>query len=271
MGHSAIMDAPKYTAPLSKREVGLIAGWERERRSIVSLKDIRASVGTKAATDVVRELVRKRALQRVRPGVYLVRPFRSLGRPSQTSTAVAAEALLRGEPHYLGGLWALSLHSLTEQRYASLLDAFVTHRLAARQLGAGRVRFHVLPKASFGYGITTTTIEGVDVHVSDVERTLLDAFDHPRLFGGIERALELARAHLSRVDRSKLLTYAVKGSRPSTCQRIGVLLEREGLSPRALSSLRARARQTKSRLSMKPNTPRTGRLNRVWNVVENDQ
>jgi predicted transcriptional regulator of viral defense system len=271
MGKSSISDALGYNASLSTREVRLLSGWERERRIVVTIEDIRASVGANAAADVARELVRKHALQRLRRGAYLVRPFRSLGRPTQPSTAVAVEALLHKEPHYLGGLWALSHHGLTEQRYASVLDAFVAHRLASRQLGAGRVRFHVLPSASFSYGITTTTMEGLNVHVSDIERTLLDAFDHPRLFGGIQRALDLARDQLARVDRTRLLTYAVTGSKPSTCQRIGVLLQREGLSSRALAKLRKRARETQSLLSLNPAVPRTGPVNREWNVVENDR
>jgi predicted transcriptional regulator of viral defense system len=259
-----------YNPSLSQREVRLLSGWERERRVIVTIAEIRTLVGEARATDVAHELVRKRALQRVRPGTYLVRPFRSIGRATLHSTAIAAEALLQGEPHYLGGLWALSFHQLTEQRYESILDVFLTHRLASRVLGAARVRFHVLPPRAFEYGTIRAAIEGVPVHVSDVERTLLDAFDHPRIFLGISRALELAKSQLGRVDRHRLIAHAIAGSKPSTCQRLGVLLERTGERQKTLTQLHAKARQTRSLLSLNPDAPRKGPVNRRWNVVEND-
>jgi len=272
MGKIAVFDAQIYNAtPLSRREVRLLSGWERERRLFVTIQDIRKLVGGAAGADVARQLVRKRALQRLRGGSYLVRPFRALVRAAAPSTPVAVEALLHDESHYLGGLWALSFHGLSEQSYASLLDAFVTHRLAPRRLGAGRVRFHALSKSAFGYGIATSEIEGMPVHLSDRERTVLDAFAHPRLFGGLGRAVEIAGAHLRELDRKRLLQYAIAGSRPSTCQRLGVLLERSGVSARTLAPLRARARQTGSLLSMNPDVRRAGRVNRRWNVVENDR
>jgi predicted transcriptional regulator of viral defense system len=70
----------------------------------------------KTIADVARELVRKGVLQRVRRGLYLVRPLRTLLRPSTPSTALIASVLLRGQPYYLGGPWAASFHGLTDQR-----------------------------------------------------------------------------------------------------------------------------------------------------------
>lgn len=271
MARSTSNAASIYNDPLSRREVRLLSDWERERRLVVTIQDIRERVGSAAAADVARKLVRKRVLQRLRRGRYLVRPFRSLVRATERSLPLAVEALLHDEPHYLGGLWALSFHRLTEQRYASALDAFVTHRLASRHLAGGRVRFHVLESGSFEHGVTTATIEGMSVHLSDLERTLLDAFDYPRIFGGLERAVEIASTHLDRFDEKRLLAYAVSRSKPSTCQRLGVLLQREGVSPRLLAKLRVKARKMRSLLSMVPEAPRTGRVNREWNVVENDR
>jgi predicted transcriptional regulator of viral defense system len=271
MAKVTINDALSNNDPLSRREVRLLSGWERERRQVVTIHDLRERVGNEAAAEVARKLIRKGALQRLRRGSYLVRPFRTLGRASGPSTPVMVEALLREEPHYLGGLWAVSFHGLTEQRYAAVMDAFVTHRLRPRPLGAGRVRFHVLARNAFSYGIDRSEIEGMTVHHSDRERTLLDALDHPRIFGGLQRALEMVRAQLRRLDRRQLLRYAIAGSKPGTCQRLGVLLERAGMSARALAPLRARARRTRSLLSMNPEAPRTGRVNRRWSVVENDR
>lgn len=271
MPESGINDVRIYNKTLSAREVRLLSNWERERRRVVTIQDVAQRVGGAVAAKVAHRLVRKGALQRLRRGSFLVRPFRTITRTAQPSTPVMAEALLRDEPHYLGGLWAFSFHHLSEQLYASLLEAFVAHRLTSRWLGAGRVRFHVLPGKAFEYGVMTAEIEGMAVHVSDLERTLLDAFDHPRIFGSVTRALEVAREHLRRMDWKRLLRYAIAGSRPNTCQRLGVLLQRAGMSERALARLHARAKETGALLSMDPQAPRTGRVNRRWNVVENDR
>lgn len=270
MAKKPMNDASIYNPALSRRAVALLSEWERERKRVVTLQELQQIVGKAAAADTAHQLVQKHALQRLRRGSYLVRPFRALGRATEPSTAFATEALLHQEPHYLGGLWALSFHGFTEQRYATLLDAFVTHRLAPRQLGVGRGRFHVLSPEAFHYGVMTSPIEGVAVHISDPERTILDAFDYPRIFGGLGGALELFNKHFARLDRKRLLQYALAGSKPSTSQRLGVLLQRSGMSSRALSKLRVKARETQSLLSLWPDSPRKGPVNRDWNVVEND-
>jgi predicted transcriptional regulator of viral defense system len=255
---------------LGPREVRLLAEWERERRNSVTLTDIQNRVGKPAAKYVARELVRKGALRRIRRGAYLVRPLRTLLWPSVPSTAVATAALLQSEPYYLGGLWAVSFHRFSTQRYANIVDAFVTHRLAPRPLGPGKVRFHALSRRLVDYGVTSAEIEGVPVRLSDPERTLLDALDRPRLFGGLGSALSLLAENLSRLDQQRLVSYAVGGSKPTTRQRLGVVLERAGASARVLAPLQPRALKPGSLLSMAPDKRRKGTINRRWGVVEND-
>jgi predicted transcriptional regulator of viral defense system len=270
MAKNAINNASAYGAALAKREVALLARWERERRIAITLDELKEQVGDARAANVAYELVRKQVLQRIRRGSYIIRPLRTLLRPAIHSTPVLAAALLRDEPYYLGGLWAVSFHRLSEQRYASVVDAFVSHRLAPRRLGAGRVRFQMRRPSILRYGVATSEIEEMPVRVSDPERTVLDALDYPRLFGGLTRSVTLVEKHLDRLDTKKLLAYAATGSRASTCQRLGVLLERRGQSPRALRAVRAKTRGTRAILSLYPDEPRTGRLNPRWNVVEND-
>jgi predicted transcriptional regulator of viral defense system len=80
----------------------------------------------------------------------------------------------------------------------------------------------------------------------------------------------MLKTDLRRVEYRTLIDFAVRGSKPSTCQRIGLLLERSKISLSALRKLRSKARQKSSLLSMDPDAPRTGAVNRTWNVVEND-
>lgn len=267
---SSIKAASIHTPSLSRREVGLLAGWELARRSSITLEDIRRTVG-KPAKDVVKALLRKRVLQRIGPGVYLIRPLRSLRRPTSTSPIVAVALLLRGQPYYLGGLWAFTHHRLTSQQYVSALDVFVTRRRMPQEFGGARITFHVLPPRRLSYGLAMATTEGVEFHTSDIERTLLDVLDYRSLAGSLAHALTLFQEGLPKADLSKLVDYAVRGSRSSTCQRLGVFLERRH-APRSLRKKLARKiARTRSLLSMQPDAPRVGHVNTTWRVVENDR
>lgn len=254
---------------LSSHEAGLLSAWERQRRSRVTIGELREILGPEARATVTG-LVRKGLLERIAPGLYLVHPFRSLARTRAVSSAVVAAALLADTPYYFGGWWAFSLHRLTQQMYGSLLDAYVTRERRPRRLGSARLVFHVLPLTAFDYGIETIAVEGTDVRVSDAERTVLDALDYPKTFGDVRAALQLVGPALERVDRGRLVAHAARGSRPSTCQRLGVLLERRGATLRSLAPLARRTRETASLLSMLPDAPRTGPVNTRWRVVEND-
>jgi predicted transcriptional regulator of viral defense system len=260
-----------YNTSLSKREVALLAGWERERRVSVTLDDIRSAVGTPIARDVASRLVAKKVLQRIGRGRYLVRPLRTMSRPTAPSAAVQAAVLLQGEPYYLGGLWALTFHRLTEQQYVSVLDAFVSRRHRSRRLGGARLVFHPTGSERLGYGNVASDLEGMSVQLSDPERTLIDLLDFPAMAGGGGEALRVVQRTLPRVDPAKVVEYATKWARSSTCQRLGVLLERAGVAPRRLTALHKRVRGTKSVLSMDPGTPRRGPFNGRWGVIENDR
>ena len=260
-----------YNTPgLSSIEIALLSSWERERKDRISIGELRQRLGHETR-GVVDSLVQKGLLERIAPGLYLIHPFRSLARPRAVSAPVVAAALLADEPYYLGGWWAFSLHRLTQQVYGSLMDAYVTRERRSRRLRSARLVFHVLPSAAFDYGIETVRIEETDVHVSDAARTVLDALDYPKTFGGLRAVLQLVEPALARVDRKQLVAYAVRGSRPSTCQRLGVLLERRGATAHSLAPLARRTRETASLLSMLPDAPRTGPVNARWRVVENDQ
>jgi predicted transcriptional regulator of viral defense system len=268
---STTKHASTYSASLSRREVALLAGWERERRVSVTLEDIRRAVGAAVARDVASRLVAKKALERIGPGRYLVRPLRSLSRPTSASAPVQAAALLQGEPYYLGGLWALTFHRLTDQQYVSVLDAFVARRHRSRRLGGARIVFHRVSTERLSYGSVASDLEGMSVQLSEPERTLIDLLDFPALAGGGSEAVRMVNQTLPRVDRAKLVEYAARGARSSTCQRLGVLLERVGAAPRLLTELHKRVLKTKSVLSMDPGTPRRGSFNRRWSVIENDR
>ena len=263
-------DSANYNVSLSAREVALLSGLERDRVVSLSIDEARRHLGD-AAPRVLSSLSRKGALQRISRGLYLVRPFRSLTRASASSTVVAAAVLLAHRPHYFGGLWACAFHRLTAQSYGSIIDAFVTTRLASRRLGSGRLVFHVVPASRLRDGVTTATIEGTPVRVSTLERTLLDALDFPRASGGIENAVRLVSGNLAKASARELVDQAARLAKSSTVQRLGVLLERTAPPDRLLAPLKRRVTASLPLTAMLPARPRRGPINPRWRVIENDR
>ena len=162
-------------------------------------------VGAAVARDVASRLVAKKVLERVGRGTYLVRPLRSQSRPTSVSAPVQAAILLQGEPYYLSGLWAMTFHRLTEQQYVSVLDAFVDRRHPGRRLGSARLVFHRVSAERLQYGVVAVDIEGMQVRISDPERTVLDLLDLPALAGGAREALVMAKQVLLKLDLAKLV------------------------------------------------------------------
>ena len=151
------------------------------------------------------------------------------------------------------------------------LDVFLARRLPTRSILGAHLAFHHVGKGSLAYGTAETEIEGVSLLVSTPERTLLDLLDLPALAGGVSEALRHFIGALPQVSAPLLVELAARGSRTSTCQRLGVLLQRAGVAPRKLKPLLRRVGETKSDLSLISGDQRTGDFNRRWRVVENDQ
>ena len=269
MTGSGIIAPSTYNPSLSRREVSLLAEWELARKRWLTIADIRKEVGDTAAAKVASALVRKGALERLKPGLYLLHPFRLLKRGSAMSAPAALEVLLHAEPHYLGGLWAFMQNGLTEQQYVSTLDAFVARPRRGARVPGAKVTFHVVPSAALHVGIANAVVEGMRVPISDPERTLVDLLELPRLAGGLLGALQLFQRGLPRVRAARVAEYASRIARTSTCQRIGLLLDRAGAPPPVLRRLSKRTGGTRSLISLQPGR-RTGRVNTRWNIVEND-
>jgi len=267
-GRSAAKD---YNAPLSSRERLALAEWERARVSRVTRADVAARWGNDKVDKITSALVRKGALRRVGQGIFLVVPLRAQAKPSASSAAVTVAALLQDEPYYLGGLWALTYRRLTPQQYAAQMEAFVVRSHQPRTLANARVRFHRVLESRIAKLSERASVEGASVHVSTREGTLLDLLDYPDLAGSMRAALGFVELALDQIDVGKLVRLAATVARPSTCQRLGVLLERRGFALARLAPLRRRASETRSLTSMVPGESRRGQVNVRWRVVENDQ
>lgn len=256
------------TPSLTPRETAVLAWADRARQQHFTLRDIASVIGDSAAAKTAASLVRKGALDRIGHGAYLLRPLRALARPWERSALAYVAALLTGQIYYVGGPAALSLHRITQQLYGSVIDVFITGHRRARVLGSSRVVFHVLPADRFSPGITSLSIEGFDLSVSDPERTVLDLAERPDLLGpnALQEALDTSAA---RLDLSRLSAYASNWPNLSTCQRLGVLLERAGIPVSALEPLARHVRHAGVAAMIRAR-PRKGPIHPTWRIILND-
>ena len=225
------------------------------------------------ATVLLSSLVKGRWLQRLRRSLYAlsdiqIPPF-----------AIAARLV---EPSAISHWSALNHHGLTEQ-IPQAVFAFTPVKVVTPSMrgGAiaqpkehhawhiGSVRYHyVTVKSEYYFGIEQVWInEQFRIPITDRERTVLETFISPRLFGGIGEALSLIDQNAARLDIKRLVDYAVRYKKASVAKRLGWALEREGILQKTLSPLRMIPLTGIAILD--PTRPRGGHYNSRWQIQEN--
>ncbi len=109
---------------------------------------------------------------------------------------------------------------------------------------------------------------GSEVHVTTVERTLVDVLDRPDLAGGVEEAWRSC-AHVEALDFDALEKYAILVRRRVVFARLGFLLENHAqrwMVPKALLE-RLRKRGPRAPVYFDLDRRRRGRFVPRWNLV----
>lgn len=176
----------------------------------------------------------------VRRGLYYVVP------PGQPAAfyrpdpfLVAAKAEPTGAIAYHS---ALELHGVAHSAFYEVAVA-AQHWRRGFSVGDVRIRF---VEARWDWGFTTVTGDGVELRVTDRERTLIDVCDRPMYAGGLEEILRSVETFPS-VRHGRIRDYVDQYRRRSLASKVGWLLsifeDRWGFPQRdraALRLLRAR-------------------------------
>jgi predicted transcriptional regulator of viral defense system len=187
---------------------------------------------------------------------------------------------------------ALHHHGLTEQvprqvmastpkkvvtpsmRAARSQDQEVEERRAGRR--SGRHTWEINGVEYEYFTITPDRFFGIEevwvdeyfrVPIYDKERSLIDCFAAPRLFGSLSEALGILEEHASELDLEKLAQYALRYGKASVAKRLGWALDRLG-APRRVTAPLAKLPMDGVRV-LDPTRPRGGRYNERWMVQEN--
>ncbi|SFR90700.1 Transcriptional regulator, predicted component of viral defense system [Halomicrobium zhouii] len=171
---------------LSARESRLLSRLAAEGHQIITLDDVEATleVAPETAREIASRLAKKGWLDRLLPGTYLIIPL-AAGEESMYTVHEYLIATHVAEPMYVGYYSALDHHGLTEQ-VPRTVSVVTPTRAQSREIHGVPYRVTTVTERKF-FGSEPTSIEGTTVHVSDLEKTLVDCADHPEFCGGIHQ------------------------------------------------------------------------------------
>ena len=227
---------------------------------------------------ILSNLAKHERILRLRRGLYV-----SIGLlPEHTNTPPFAISNHLIQPSAISHWSALQYHGLTEQIpqiiTASTPSKVVTPSMREKQLHKSKSK-HIRKIDGVGYeyvnvqqkhffGIEKIWLdEHYQVSITDKERTLLDMFIYPKMFGGIGEALGVLENALATINIQKLVDYAIQYNKKSVAKRLGWALEYFGVSANKLKPLLRVPINYYCRLD--PSTPAIGSCDNRWMIQNN--
>jgi predicted transcriptional regulator of viral defense system len=215
---------------------------------------------------------------RMRRGLYA-----GTGRlPGGVDVPAFALATAMVSPSAVSHLSALAYHDLTDQvpRVVTVSTPRKVVTPSMRSRGGKEEARHlwrvagidcryvtVIPER-FELGLETIWLEErFRVGITDRERTVLDLFASPRMFGGMGEAFSVIDRHFDRIDVERLVDYAVRYRSIAVAKRLGWTLERAGVDTAALVRLLEIEASHYSPLD--PGRARRGERDRRWMITMN--
>ncbi len=255
-------------ASWSRATVGTLA--RAAKGGIISLPAAAKAMGLprpKAALQL-RRIVRQGWLERVRRGLYLVRPLSAA--PDQAAIPEDPWVLAREvfSPCYIGG-WSAAEHwGLTEQLFRStLVVTAAPARTTEVRIGGHDFRVFRLPRARLGAGVVKVWRGPERLDVSGLERTVVDGLRNPELVGGGRHLVQILRAYgeHERHDFGRLLDVARSVASGAAWKRLGFLAEHVWPTETAVVEA-ARSHLTAGYSRLDPGVVRRGKLVKRWRL-----
>jgi len=238
---------------------------------------------------LLHELTESGWILRSRRGLYLIDETQR-GGPAPHPFAIATAVV---EPSAISHWSALAHHGLTEQVprivTASTIKDVVTPAMRAGKAGAARagqrqgaanspqssvwqigslqIRYVRVQPRHF-WGLEEVWIDEFSrVAITDRERTLLDGFLAPAVFGSLQEVVGALEEHLDEVDVEKLVAYVLRYGQGATIKRVGYVLEQLGADSEAIRPLLDAP--VKGYRPLDPQGPARGSHVARWQIREN--
>lgn len=259
---------------ISKRSLGtqgslLLSTLASQNKNIFRIADAQKVLNTKkgAVMTLLSRLEDMNWVIRLKYGRYLIVPL-SAGEQAEFSENwyVVAKYLIEPNLYYLSHYSALDIHEMTTQPLMTIYTTTPKRRKAKEVLGAA-FRFIYTDKSKF-WGIEDAWIKPTEkVKVSDLERTIIDCLDNPKLCGGISELAKGLWRKRNEIDYTKLVKYVDRFSSKAVAKRLGFLLELYGLDDKITDKLSKFV--TASFIRLDPSLPSKGKYQSKWRIRVN--
>lgn len=254
----------------------------REFGPIFTLEQLHPVARAQQLTDThLRYLISSLAsagwIEIIKRGTYVVKsPLYSGDIPP---FAIAAALI---QPMAISHWSACSQHGFTTQ-VPSIVQASTPKNVITPEMRAGKAHsprgraawrahglefefIHVKPEYFWGFDKIWVN-SWQQVNITDPERTVLDLFIRPDIFGGVSAAIEMVEDILPQVNIRQLVDYAVKHNTGSVIKRIGWVLDTLGVPSESLQRLQDYP--VKRYYPVDPQRGAGGRKNNHWKIIEN--
>jgi len=261
------MDEKDIRKGMSAKEAEVTSDLVSEGNTIITLDDLEMKTGSRlGARKMASSLERKRWLERLGKGVYLVLSLNAGRKPEWTEDGYYIASKMAKE-YYIGFYNMLNHYGWTEQIPMKIIVA-VHKPLKSRKILGVDYEFVSLGKGKF-FGIEKRRIGTHEILVSDKEKTLVDALDHPEYCGGIEEVAKCVFNAKTDVDWKKVIEYAGKLGNGAVFKRLGYIAEEMelGFEKDVIGALREGV--TKGYSSLYPGGKKEGAFNSRWNLIIN--
>ena len=272
--HELELRRQREAKQLSPDEAKLVTRWESENKTIIRASDVQEALDCTPdyAYLLLHSLERKQWIERVAQGLYQFIPL-SYGYPERIPPAnsyLVGASLI--EPYYFSYYTSNSHYGFTTQVPVTIFIA-TTKKKADFEWSGSVFKFITLSEHKF-FGYRREKIFNTEVNMAEPEKSLVDSFDKPKYTGGIEQLARITWRGLPRIDKEKLVKYAVRMKSHSLIQRLSFiicfLVEEELVKPFPLKLENMLLNHVgRSVIYLDSKRPKTGKLSKKWKIINN--
>lgn len=219
-------DTENIRKGLSNREAAVLSMLAKDGKSVIGYEDISNTIDTsyQNARKIVERLSKKKWLIQIARGKYLISPL-SAGIESKYTEHefVIASNLAANKQHYIAYWTALNHYGYTEQTPFTVFVA-ATSRITSTNVHGVNYKFITINKTKF-FGTRNHFIGNKKIIISDKNKTIVDALDHPEYCGGIEEVAKCLWNAKGDISFEKIIDYSKKIQNSTVIKRLGYLID----------------------------------------------
>lgn len=255
---------------LGPQAAHLVTTLYEENKPVFRLSDIRRilNLDDTPARNFARQLIGRRILTRLKPGLFILIPF-ELGNTGEYTgnPLIVARELVNGGDYYLSHGTAMEIHGMVTQ------PQFVVHITTPQKrrpihIMGTEFRFILCKRESF-FGLANHWVDKQEkVMLSDLERTIVDGLRQPEYCGGITEVAKGIWMRREAIRTGSLIEYAIRINIGAVIRRLGYILELYGIGTQEDRKILL-DHITNTYMRLDPILPAEGKFIRKWRLQLN--